>query len=108
MMIDYVKYDLKMLLSRNKSLTYQEAILRDGKTLMAFLKENGLITVDPFDESGDIKKDLIVRQSDLTDEGIKLFAGPIKKWWGVLDRGGKPENISLLKKGLDQIRESSS
>jgi hypothetical protein len=105
-MIDYKEYDLAKILSRNKNRTYRESVLRDAMTLMSFLKKNALLLIDPFDEKGEVKADLVIRQSDLTEEGIKMFAGPIRNWWSYIDRGGKPDNIGHLEKGLEAIQKN--
>lgn len=97
-----------MILGRNKNRSYRESVIRDTITLMVFLKQHGLLLIDPFDESGELIKDLVIQQSDLTIEGNKMFDEPIKKWWNYLDRGGKPDNISHLVKGLEAIRKSGS
>lgn len=43
------------------------------KTLMRFLKDNHLISTEPFDENGELIENLEKRQSQLTGEGLELF-----------------------------------
>jgi hypothetical protein len=73
---------------------------------MAFMQTHELLRMDPFDANKQIKMDLVIRLSDLTEEGIKLFDEPVKKWWQYIDHGGRPDNISHLENGLKSIRES--
>ena len=69
--------------------------------LMTFLKNNNLLVdIDPFNEDGSIKEDLIIRKSNVTDEGFQLFVKPVNNWWNALDRGTPPEKVTILENGL--------
>lgn len=103
-MIDLIKYSMPVLINANKNKTYRERVRKNGKTLMGFLKNNNLITIDPFYENGEIKENLEVRQSELTDEGLELFKKAIPSWWNYLDKGGDSDNISILEKALTKVR----
>jgi hypothetical protein len=105
--MDYLKFDYGFLKSANKSKDYQERLENESTILMKFLKDNSLILIEPFNENGEVKKDLKVRQSNLTEEGKILFQKDIPGWFKYLDRGGKAENISRLEKGLKKIREEN-
>jgi hypothetical protein len=55
---------------------------------MTFLKENNLITLEPFKDDGEVKDDLVLYSSDLTDLGNLLFKEYYPKWSAYIDRGG--------------------
>jgi hypothetical protein len=103
--LDFKQYNYNMILTRSKNKSYRERVKKNGKTLMKFLKDNGLILIEPFNESGELKEDLLVMQSNLTEEGNLLFKDAVVKWWKFLDKEGNPDNISILEKGLKKIRE---
>ena len=103
--IDFTLKSLPMLLTRNSSQDWKEMILTRTSVLMNFLKNNELlISVEPFDEKGQLKQDLIVKKSNVTDEGLELFKKTIPNWEKYLDKNGTVENISILEKGLAKIR----
>ena len=104
---DYLIYNFNSMLTRSKSTSWRTSITAQTVALMTFLKNNNLILLNPFDENGNIKPDLIIRQSHLTEEGNKLFSKAVPKWFNYIDRGGKLENISHLEKGLKSIRDGA-
>ncbi|MGV7959559.1 hypothetical protein ACSLVK_14910 [Photorhabdus tasmaniensis] len=108
--IDFDLHNIPMLLGANKSKDYQEQIISISNALMCFLKDNNLlINIEPFAENGEVKKDLILRMSNVTPEGLELFKKVIPGWFSYLDKSTKPEkyqNISRLEKGLAKLRES--
>ncbi|WP_249228562.1 DNA polymerase III [Veillonella sp. oral taxon 158] len=72
--------------------------------LMTFLKNNNLLVdIDPFNEDGSIKEDLIIRKSNVTNEGFQLFVKPVNNWWNALDRGTPPEKVTILENGLKKF-----
>ena len=64
-----LRFNYSTLLKRNKSLSYREKITKITKVLMIFLKENNLITLEPFKDNGEVKDELVLYSSDLTDLG---------------------------------------
>ncbi|AJW65130.1 hypothetical protein VO54_03704 [Elizabethkingia miricola] len=104
-MIDLTKYSVSTLYSRNKSRSYKESIIARSTALLLFLKNNNLISKDPIDENGNLKLDFIVKESDLTLEGLELFKKAIPSWMRGTDRGRDPEDISSLLRALGKIRK---
>lgn len=95
-----------MLLTRNKSKEWREQILKRANVLVSFLNENDLlIDIIPFDNNNNVREDLVIKKSNVTSDGLKLFKKTIPGWSQFLDKGGKIENISRLEKGLIKIRE---
>ena len=102
---DIVLFDFDAFISGSKDVDYQEAIKKMSLSLMKFLIENDLLVdINPFNKDGSVKKDLIIKKSNLTDEGFQLFVKPVNNWWNALDRGTPPEKVTILENGLKKIR----
>ena len=102
---DIVLFDFDAFISGSKDVDYQEAIKKMSLSLMKFLIENDLLVdINPFYQDGSVKKDLIIKKSNLTDEGFQLFVKPVNNWWNALDRGTPPEKVTILENGLKKIR----
>lgn len=98
---DIVLFDFDAFISGSKDVDYQEAIKKMSLSLMKFLIENDLlVNINPFNQDGSVKKDLIIKKSNLTDEGFQLFVKPVNNWWNALDRGTPPEKVTILENGL--------
>lgn len=98
---DIVLFDFDAFISGSKDIDYQEAIKKMSLSLMKFLIENDLLVdINPFNQDGSVKKDLIIKKSNLTDEGFQLFVKPVNNWWNALDRGTPPEKVTILENGL--------
>lgn len=105
--IDFTLYNLPMLLTRNKSKEWREQILARASVLISFFNENNLlISIIPFDDNNVLRDDLVIKRSNVTDEGLELFKSVIPEWSRFLDKGGKLENVNRLEKGLKKIREA--
>ena len=103
--MDFVLFDFDAFISGSKDVDYQEAIKKMSLSLMKFLIENDLLVdINPFNQDGSVKKDLIIKKSNLTDEGFQLFVKPVNNWWNALDRGTPPEKVTILENGLKKIR----
>ena len=102
---DIVLFDFDAFISGSKDVDYQEAIKKMSLSLMKFLIENDLlVNINPFNQDKSVKKDLIIKKSNLTDEGFQLFVKPVNNWWNALDRGTPPEKVTILENGLKKIR----
>ena len=101
---DIVLFDFDAFISESKDVDYQEAIKKMSLSLMKFLMENDLlVNINPFNQDGSVKKDLIIKKSNLTDEGFQLFVKPVNNWWNALDRGTPPEKVTILENGLKKF-----
>ena len=106
--MDFVLFDFDAFISGSKDVDYQEAIKKMSLSLMKFLIENDLLVdINPFNQDGSVKKDLIIKKSNLTDEGFQLFVKPVNNWWDALDRGTPPEKVTILENGLKKIRAAN-
>ena len=102
---DIVLFDFDAFISGSKDVDYQEAIKKMSLSLMKFLIENDLlVNINPFNQDGSVKKDLIIKKSNLTDEGFQLFVKPVNNWWNAWERGTPPEKVTILENGLKKIR----
>ena len=103
--MDFVLFDHQLLLNRSNDIDYKEGIIKSTISLMNFLKKNGLLVdIEPFNEDGSIKENIVIRKSNVTDEGFQLFIKPVNNWWNALDRGTPPEKVTILENGLKKIR----
>ena len=106
--MDFVLFDYDAFISGSKDVDYQEAIKKMSLSLMKFLIENDLLVdINPFNQDGSVKKDLVIKKSNLTDEGFQLFVKPVNNWWNALDRGTPPEKVTILENGLKKIRAAN-
>ena len=101
---DIVLFDHQLLLNRSNDIDYKEGIIKSTISLMNFLLKNDLlIDIDPFNEDGSIKENIVIRKSNVTDEGFQLFVKPVNNWWNALDRGTPPEKVTILDNGLKKF-----
>ena len=70
---------------------------------MKFLVEHKLNVVEPFQEDGSLKEDLVQQSSDLTDLGNKFFKEVFPKWSAYIYRGGDIQKTTMLLKGLTKL-----
>lgn len=108
--INYTLYSVPMLLSRNKSIDYQLSVLKAATSLLLFLKNNKLLVdVEPFNSDGTLNQNIVIKKSDVTPDGLKLFSEVVDGWEKYLDKttsNNKYKNISRLERGLEKIRAS--
>ncbi|MFZ0153324.1 hypothetical protein [Pseudomonas sp.] len=103
-MVDFTKYSVPMLYSRNKNLEYKQHIIESSTALLGFLWREGVIVNNPFDDAGNLKMDFILKLSDLSPEGVGLFKKAIPMWLQKNDRGGDRSDVGGLEKELKKIR----
>jgi hypothetical protein len=107
-MIDFTKYSVPMLYSRNKNLEYKKQIIESSKALLGFLKREGLITKEPFEDDGALKMDFELKLSDLSPQGVELFAKAVPLWLTKNDQGGDRSDVGLLEKALKKIKAQTT
>ena len=61
-----------MLHSRNKSKEYQERIVLKLTVLLGFLKDNGLIFIDPFNADGSLNLDFVLKKMMLSQSVLSF------------------------------------
>ncbi len=106
--MDVTLFNFQTFWEANADEDYREDIIRMSIALMTFLKKNGLLVdIDPFNEDGSIKENIVIRKSNVTDEGFQLFVKPVNNWWNALDRGTPPEKVTILENGLKKIRAAN-
>ncbi len=102
---DFIVLDYSTLLNANKSKDYQDRIHLRMKILINFLYQNNLlVNIEPYNEQGNVKEDVILFASNLTADGLELFKKPVQNWFSAHDRGTPIEKITILEKGLEKIR----
>jgi len=60
--------------------------------------------IEPFEDDGSLKEDLVLYNSDLTDVGNFLFKEYYPKWSSYIDRGGDVNNTKILSDGLNILK----
>lgn len=103
-MTDLVKFSLPLLLSRNKNLQYKKNIMDMSVSLLRFLESENLISISPFTDSGELKSDFELRESQFAEEGLELFKRAVPKWWNKIDRGLDRSDVTYLESELLKIR----
>ena len=64
--MDMTLFNFQTFWEANSDEDYREDIIRMSIALMTFLKKNGLlIDIDPFNEDGSIKENIVIRKSSL-------------------------------------------
>ncbi|WP_213881479.1 hypothetical protein [Pseudomonas sp. dw_358] len=101
--IEFTLCSVPMLMSRNKSSEYQERMLIKLDVLMRFLKDNELILDNPFEISGALNTQFVLKKSGADPKCVELFKKVIPAWFAFLDKGGDPKNMSRLEKGLAKM-----
>ena len=101
--MDMLRFNYQTMLKRSKNKTYHAQVTEMTEVLMRFLKENELIKVNPFNEDGSFKSNLVLRQSNLSDAGNSLFLEYFPKWSAFIDRGGDAKDTKILSTGLKKI-----
>ena len=77
--MDITLFNFRTFWEANADEDYREDTIRMSIALMTFLKNNNLLVdIDPFNEDGSIKEDIIIRKSNVTDEGFQLFVKPVR------------------------------
>ncbi|NWC92999.1 MULTISPECIES: hypothetical protein [unclassified Pseudomonas] len=104
--LDFTLCNISIMISRNKSKDYEQQVISRYTVLMSFLKKHSLILKEPFDESGHLKVNLIVKKSDVTEKGLELFRKTVPAWHAYVDKGGNVENITKLERALEKIENS--
>lgn len=54
-----------------------------------------------------ITDELAFKSSDLTPDGLSLMKACYDKWLRRIDRGMPPDDVTILEKGLQKIRQAS-
>ncbi|AWH46063.1 hypothetical protein C1926_14020 [Stenotrophomonas sp. ZAC14A_NAIMI4_1] len=92
------------MLESSKRVSYRRQITHITEVLMRFLVDNELLLESPYNADGSLNETFQVTKDNLTDDGNRLFREYFDRWSDRLDRGGDPENIKSLVKGLAKIR----
>ncbi len=99
-----IRYTYPAMLARSKNADYRRLVTQMTEVLMRFLVDNELLLESPYNADGSLNETFQVTKDNLTDDGNRLFREYFTRWSDRIDRGGKPENIASLVKGLAKIR----
>jgi len=99
-----IRYSYPAMLESSKRADYRRLATHVTEVLMRFLVDNELLLESPYNADGSLNETFQVTKDNLTDDGNRLFREHFSRWSDRLDRGGDPENIKSLVKGLAKIR----
>ncbi|MGE8260843.1 MAG: hypothetical protein ACN6RJ_15565 [Stenotrophomonas sp.] len=99
-----IRYSYPAMLESSKRPDYRRQVTHITEVLMRFLVDNELLLESPYNADGSLNETFQVTKENLTDDGNRLFREYFTRWSDRIDRGGKPENITSLIKGLAKIR----
>lgn len=103
-MSDFVVYNLGFMLGASKRLEHKQSCREQCASLLRFICEHGLNKV-PLEWDGDFPPDnLILRASQLTDEGVAVMREGLRKWTSAQDRGRPKADWAILEAALKAIR----
>ncbi len=80
----------------------REHIVKRFYAIARFLQEHGLTKRTLVTSADEITDDFALHSEDLTELGMRVIKSAYDRWLRRLDRGGDPENTSMLKKALDR------
>lgn len=101
--LDFTLCSIPMLLARNESAAYQSQVVERYTVIMEFLWSHKIININPFDESGQLKMDLVVKKSDVAEKCLELFKKAIPAWHSFVDKGGNVKDVSKLERALAKL-----
>ena len=88
----------------SKNTAWRTRTKQSQNALFNFLKDNGLVSIEVLNDTGEAIPELTLKSSNMTAEGIKLFEKTVAAWERARDRDGNYENTAILSKGLEKIR----
>ena len=86
---------------------WQVRLQNDMAALVAFLHQNSLVRPGALLSSDERAGLFVLRETDLTEEGVQLFERPIlayDKWLTANGKPTKPLSMRSLENGLKKIR----
>lgn len=98
-------FSIEPILGASKSLNFKKQVKAKCTTFLKFMRDNNLLLIDPFDELGSVRHDLILNSEDLTAEGLDFWKAAFFKWSSARDKDGNYENIQILERELEKIKE---
>src|SRR5262245_46562640 len=99
--------DVEAFWRASKSTSYRALIRRVVGALVAFLQANGLTTRRLLREGTEIDPSFVMRRADLTEEGYEFYRRIEQSWFDAIDAGASPDDTSLLRHALEDLRRSS-
>ena len=100
--------DIVLLNVRRLAEAYIRQVDKDNtliacRNLLQLSYKKGLLHENPFDEEGNLNIDTVIKESDLTNLGKRLFDDLADKWFAYTDRTQKYDNITILEKYFNNL-----
>jgi hypothetical protein len=83
----------------------RERIIRRFYSLVNFLQDHRLTNWTLATSIDEITAEFSIKSSDFTETGVAIMKRAYDKWLKRIDRGSDPEDVGLLKKEIDKLRD---
>lgn len=103
-MEDFVITQISWLTDVKGNEDFRDRFFKMHINFANFLQSNGLTTRLLFRDSAEVTDKFAIRKSDLTEEGFRLVKMAYDKWVRKLDKGGDPDDLSILERALKKLR----
>jgi hypothetical protein len=104
-MPDFVVFNLAFMLGASKRLEHKQSCREQCASLLRFVRQHGL-NEEPLDWDGEFPPDdLVLRASQLTDEGVAVIREGLRPWMAAHDRGRPKDDWALLERALAKVRK---
>lgn len=103
-MLDFVVYNLGFMLGASKRLDHKQSCREQCTSLLRFIHQYRL-SKEPLEWVGTYPPDdLILRASQLTDEGAAVMRQGLRRWTSAHDRGLPKDDWTILEQALEVVR----
>lgn len=103
-MSDFVVYNLAFMLGASKRLDHKQACREQCASLLRFIRQYEL-NKEPLEWCGEFPPDnLILRASQLTDEGVAVMRDGLRNWTFAHDRGKPKNDWTIFERALKAVR----
>lgn len=103
-MSDFVVYNLGFMLGASKRLDHKQSCREQCASLLRFIHQHRL-SKEPLEWGGEYPPDnLILRASQLTDEGVAVMRQGLRRWTSAHDRGLPRDDWTILDQALETVR----
>ncbi len=107
-MHDKLWFNLPLMQTASRKTSHKMKMEAIAESLCHFLINNRLTSVAYFDENGKLRPDVVVVGGDLTELGNRILQECFYKWLGFTDRGGNPNDVSILQTTLRKLSQGNS
>lgn len=100
-MTDSRLWDTKVFLAASKNKSYRHDVRTSISVLVEYFSKHQLFNCEI-----DADDHTVIRQSDLTPDGLKVWEMAFDRWANGHDRGKDIEDVSVFDKALAKVRST--